>query len=94
MSALLKPRFQLIERFFRPIVFDSIPRAAQKMAVNEGMLGVSQVVFAVFVGDWYWVSGLQRTDFVEGPVPCWLEQEEHFGQFELIGDSTSIVSCK
>ena len=49
VSALLKPRFQLIERFFRPIVFDSISRATEKMAVNAGMLGVSQVIFAVFV---------------------------------------------
>ena len=45
MSALLKPRFQLIERFFQT----SIPRATQKMAVNAGMLGVPQVIFAVFV---------------------------------------------
>ena len=50
VSALLKPRFQLIERFFRPIVFDWVPRATQKVAVNAGMLGVSQVIFAVFVG--------------------------------------------
>ena len=48
-SALLEPRFQLIERRFRPIVLDAVPRTMQKMAMNAGLLGVSQVIFAVFV---------------------------------------------
>ena len=48
-SALLELRFQLTERRFRPIVLDVIPRAMQKMAMNAGLLGVSQVIFAVFV---------------------------------------------
>ena len=38
VSALLEPRFQLIERRFRPIVFDSIPRAVQKMAMDAGSI--------------------------------------------------------
>ena len=49
VSALLEPRFQLIERRFRPIVLDAVPRTMQKMAMNAGLLGVSQVIFAVFV---------------------------------------------
>ena len=48
-SALLEPRFQLIERRFRPTVLDAVPRTMQKMAMNAGLLGVSQVIFAVFV---------------------------------------------
>ena len=48
-SALLEPRFRLFERRFRPIVLDVIPRAMQKMVMNAGLLGVSQVIFAVFV---------------------------------------------
>ena len=48
-SAVLEPRFQLIERRFRPIVLDAVPRAMQKMAMNACLLGVSQVIFAVFV---------------------------------------------
>ena len=48
-SASLEPRFQLIERRFRPIVLDAVRRKMQKMAMNAGLLGVSQVIFAVFV---------------------------------------------
>ena len=48
-SASLEPRFPLIEKRFRPIVLDAIPRDMQKMALNAGLLGVSQVTFAVFV---------------------------------------------
>ena len=48
-SALLEPRFQLIERRFRSIVLDVVPRTMQKMAMNAGLLRVSQVIFAVFV---------------------------------------------
>ena len=48
-SALPTPRFQLIGRRFRPIVLDAVPRAMQKIAMNACLLGVSQVIFAVFV---------------------------------------------
>ena len=48
-SASLEPRFQLIERRFRPIVLDAVRRKMQKMAMNAGLLGVSQVIFAVLV---------------------------------------------
>ena len=48
-SALLEPSFQFIERRFRAIVLDAVPRTMQKMAMNAGLFGVSQVIFAVFV---------------------------------------------
>ena len=38
-SALLEPRFQLIERRFRPIVLDAVPRTMQKIAMNAGFTG-------------------------------------------------------
>ena len=55
-SALLEPRFQLIERRFRPTVLDAVPRTMLKMAMNAGLLGVSQVIFAVFVEARPWVT--------------------------------------
>ena len=48
-SVVPEPRFQAIERRFRPIVFDAVPRAIQKMAMNACLLRFSQLIFAVFV---------------------------------------------
>ena len=38
-SALLEPMFQPIERRFRPIVLNAVPRAMQKMAMNVCFFG-------------------------------------------------------
>ena len=48
-SALPEPNFQPIERRFCPFILDAFPRAMQKMAMNAFLLGVSQLIFAVFV---------------------------------------------
>ena len=42
-TAMLEPRFQRIERRFRPIVLDAVPEAMQKLAMNACLLGVAQL---------------------------------------------------
>ena len=48
-SALLEPRFQLIEQRFRSVVLDAVPRPMQRIAMYACLLGVAQSIFAVFV---------------------------------------------
>ena len=76
---MLEPNFQFSESSFRPIVLDAIPREMQTMAMNTGLMGDFQVIFAVFVE----ADPGSRVDREQtaSPVPWWFAQEEHFGQF-------------
>ena len=47
-NAMSEPKFQPIERRLSPTALDAVPRGIQKMATNACLLGVFQLIFAVF----------------------------------------------
>ena len=94
-SALLEPRFQVIEQRFRSVVLDALPRPMQRIALNACLLGVAQSIFEVFVGAGLGSRADKEQTLLRVQCPASLSEKSTLDNlFDWKFLLTSIVSCE